>query len=697
MRLIILFSLMFSSWALLSQPLNDECFGAINIPSVNNYCSDNAEFSNEGGTQDMGFGDPCFVNYANGVWFTFIPTEPAIIAQLFSGGNFGTLQDPKMALFTGPCNNLTYIDCSPGRSQTDDEFTVTNLTIGQRYYLYVESGVGLTGSFKLCLNDFIAPPSPEADCPDAVILCDTSPFQVENLFSAGSDPTELDNFPGSCLSEEFSSSWYKWTCDISGTLTFTLTPNNYVPGFESDDLDFAVFELPNGLDDCQNKEMIRCMASGANGFNGMTDPFPTWQQCNGPTGLSSSDTDLSEAAGCQTGNNNFVQQINMESGKSYALVVMNYSRSGLGFSIEFGGSGTFLGPVPDFDLFALEAFECDKRIDINNISMSLADPIVAYSWNFGEGAAPQTATGEGPHEIVYESFGTKYVVLTVETAMGCVVSKIENIDIAACCADTSTLAISAEVEDISCFGADDGVIMVDGSSGAPGYNFSIDGGEFIPNMVFNGLPPGTYELIVQDIKGCEVATTVTIEEPIEIMADAGQDITVDLGYDGQLLANYSPMNPGDSIIWSPVDGLSCTDCLDPDVQAPGTTTYTLTIIDENGCIVQDFVTVTTQIIREIYIPNVITPTTNDVNSTFKLGFGPQVETIEEFCVFDRWGNIIYICNNIDPESDWGWDGYFGECDNTDKGVNPGVFVWMAKIRFIDGEVIPYAGDVTVLR
>lgn len=697
MRILFSAGLLFLTTMLFAQPSNDVCSSAINIPSVNNYCSGEAEFTNENATADAPFTDPCFVNYQNGVWFTFTPTEPAIIVRLFSGQNFGTLEDPKMALFTGDCNNLQYIDCSPGRAQFDDEFTVSGLTIGQRYYLYVESGVGLEGSFRLCINDFVAPPSPESDCPDAVILCDKSPFQVENLFSAGNDITELSNFPGACLNSEFSSSWYKWTCDQSGTLSFTLTPNNYVPGFESDDLDFVVFELPNGLDDCSNKEILRCMASGANGFNGQTDPFPTWQQCNGPTGLSLTDTDLFESPGCQPGNNNFVAAIDLEAGKSYALVVMNYSRSGLGFSIEFGGTGTFLGPVPDFDLFALEAFECDKRIEITNNSQSLADPIVSYAWNFGLGAQPQTAIGDGPHTIVYESFGTKSIVLTVETDMGCVVSKILDIDIAACCADTSTLDIIAESIDVSCFGEGDGEITVNGVSGAPNYNFSLDGGEFIPNTLFNNLGPGTYELTVQDIKGCEVTTTVIIDEPLEIISDAGPDISVLLGYEGQLFANYSPMSPGDSIIWSPPDGLSCTDCLDPIVQAPGTTTYSFTVIDSNGCESQDFVTVSTEIIREVYIPNVITPTTADANSVFKLGFGPQVERIEEFCIFDRWGNVVYICNDIDPDSSWGWEGYFGECNEINQEVVPGVYVWMAKIRFIDGEVIPYANDVTVLR
>ena len=712
------FTLIFALFACLlaAQPSNDDCLGAINIPNIDNYCSGDMEFTNVGATSDAAFPDNCFLNYANGVWFSFTPTEPAVLMQLFSANPFGTLGAPNMALFTGSCNNLVYVECSPGLNAQNDELTVTGLTIGQVYYLYVESQFN-EGTFKLCINDFIAPPSPESDCDQAVVLCDKSSFSVQNLNSEGEDDTELDDFQGNCLSSEFASAWYKWTCKDPGSLTFTLTPNNYVPGIESDDLDFAVFELPGGLDDCDNKEMIRCMASGENG----NCQFNVWQICNGPTGLSLSSTDFEENAGCfqndpcvgpGTGqgvppqiDDNFVSAIQMEAGKSYALVVMNFSRSGLGFSIDFGGSGTFLGPEPDFDLATINEFECDKRIDVTNLSNSLTDSIVAYSWNFGNGADPQIEFGEGPHEIVYESFGAKSIALTVESSRGCVVTKILDIFVEPCCADTSTLDIDVEGQDLICNGIPEGLILAQGISGAPEYSFSIDGEPFQPSPQFANLPAGTYDITVQDIKGCEVTQTVVINEPPPLSIDAGPDITVDLGFTGDIFATYSPITTDVTISWDPEDGLDCidsdlVDCLDPQVVSPGTTTYTVTIIDAAGCTAQDQITVTTNIIRPVYTPNVITPTTQDLNSVFRLGLGPQAEEIEELCIFDRWGNLIYIEEGVipnDPAS--GWDGRFGTNDPNDvvEFVNPGVFVWYAKIRFIDGEVLPFAGDVTVLR
>ncbi len=39
--------------------------------------------------------------------------------------------------------------------------------------------------------------------------------------------------------------------------------------------------------------------------------------------------------------------------------------------------------------------------------------VTSWDWNFGEGADPATATGSGPHQVIYTSTGTKTVSLTV--------------------------------------------------------------------------------------------------------------------------------------------------------------------------------------------------------------------------------------------------------------------------------------------
>ncbi len=713
MRHILTCIFIFILTGLFGQPTNDNCVSAIAIPSVDNFCSGDMAFSNAGATPDPvtqeAINQCVSINFQNGIWFSFRPTEPAVLIEVNSGAPKGTIGRPKAVLYSGSCTTgLNYITCSPGNASVL-EMTVTGLTVGQRYYLYIESDAMFEGSFQLCINDFIAPPSPESDCSEAVVLCDKSSFQVESINSNGNDPNELDGFPGACLDVELVSAWYKWTCETPGSLTFTLTPNNFEAGTESDDIDFAVFELPGGLDDCDSKELVRCMASGET--NGC-DPNIWWPNCNGPTGLGDGAGDTEEFPGCnrcQGGDDdNFIAPLIMEANKSYALVVMNFTNSGKGFKIDFGGTGTFLGPKPDFTEILGNFIECDKSVEYTDASDSATDPISSWSWNFGEGAFPQTEFGQGPHETTYLSFGPKSVALTVESSRGCVVTEILDIFVEPCCQDTSTLGLDIIPTPIICAGDDSGQLELVGLSGSPEYNYSVNGGEFLPNNIYNNLPPGEYVVDIVDTKGCESGAIITITEPDPLVVDAGLNLEIELGFQDTLDASITPAGTDVSYMWSPEEGLDCADsdlvdCPDPIVVSPGTTTYTVTVTDAAGCTATDQVTVRTIIVRPFYAPNAITPDTNDENSVFKLGFGRQAELIEEFSIYDRWGSQIYVGTDIELDENnemvSGWNGRFGIGNGSSgsKQVNPGVYVWLARVRFIDGVSLSFAGDVTIIK
>ena len=65
--------------------------------------------------------------------------------------------------------------------------------------------------------------------------------------------------------------------------------------------------------------------------------------------------------------------------------------------------------------------------------------------------------------------------------------------------------------------------------------------------------------------------------------------------------------------------------------------------------------------------------------------------IESFRIFDRWGNLIYNKQDIDPLTftDW-WDGTF---DGTE--VEQGVYVYMIEIGGERVETI--SGSITIIR
>lgn len=668
---------------------NDECQFATFISDLDGFCSSPAQFSNIGATADDPANDLCFIDYQNGVWFSFVPREPAVDISVFGLGSGGSMVAPKIALFNG-CGN--YVNCSPSNVSNISELIVSGLLIGQVYYIMVESASDGRGTFQLCINDFIAPPSPQSDCETAVILCDKSPFTVANLDNVGDDPNEGDD---SCIGGERASSWYKWVCDVPGTLTMELVPANLGIVEQVDDLDFVIYEMLDGIDNCNTLLQVRCMGSGANTTNGVVDPVATWPLCNRATGMREGETDRVEVGGCQDNSNNYIRPLDMQAGRAYAMLINNFSTSGLGFSIEFGGTGTFLGPDIDVAVEAVQAFECDKTIIFSQSSTS-PDPIVNYTWNFGAGSSPSFSNTPEDVDVIYESFGSKTAALTVETDRGCTVTEIVDFEVAACCADTSTLDIDAESFDVLCFGDLTGFIQSRGISGALQYEYSLDGINFQPNPQFSGLGAGTYEVQVRDIKGCTATIIVNITEPEELIVTVGPDVTIDLGTSTTFEAMFTPPDRDVTIEWSNPETLeNCEDCLTPTVTPLRDGSYFITVTDENGCTSVAEVRVNVEFDPEITAPNVFSPNGADNvdNEWFNLFGGIEVEAIEDLYVYDRWGNQVYHGEEVPvSERGIGWDGnYLG------KPAEQGVYAWMGRVRFINGEIVNFTGDLTLLR
>lgn len=661
----------------------DICKYAIDLGMTSDYCSGISEFTNIDATKSDIPVPACWLNDSgNDVWFSFSPSAPAAYLKITGS----TLKRPQIAIYSGLCNNLTELACDSKENTDLTEITMNDLTIGEIYYLRIDARNNQLGSFQICIKSYSPVPNPESDCVDAVTLCDKSPFQIENLDNVGKEKKELT---GDCVgvgqNAEKASVWYRWTCDQAGTLTFTLTPNN--PNSKEEDLDFVVYEFPGGLEDCANRKSVRCMLSGE------TQNGPNNSPCYGPTGLREGETDVNEKAGCNNGSNNFLAPLDMEAGKSYGIIVNNFSKSGYGFSIEFGGTGTFLGPKPDFEIENIGVLECDKILTFINKSNSATDPIVKYSWNFGADSEPKTANGPGPHSSTYTSIGNKVVALTVESSRGCAVTKLLNYNIEPCCQDTTKLDVAGEATDLVCQTDENGKILGSGSAGSPEYTYSLDNINFKRSPLFVGLKAGNYTLYIQDAKGCKDSIPLVVEQPGPSVVDAGPDITVDLGYTGQADATFYSDNGIDTIIWSPLDTfLTCTNCLDPEILPPGSTTYYVTVIDKNGCATKDSMRFIVREKRPIYIPNIFSPNNDGRNEFFNVFGGRAVKRIQALVIFDRWGNKMYEGTPKASDPQDGWNGRFNG-----RYVDPGVYTWMANVEFVDRKVITYSGTVTLTR
>lgn len=539
-RLLLVFSAatLFTQ-TLFAQPANDACANAIQLTDLDSWCSAKGAFSNDGATLDPFIQPNCFPDVSHDVWFSFVAqaTDVAISVIGQTSGQIppgGTLQQPQFAIYSGSCSGgLTLIQCaSDGFGTGVAETFAGPLQVGETYFIRVDARNGNTGTFQLCINNFNAVPSPSGDCFTGPILCDKSSFTVPSLVGTGINNNEIP--PNLCLGEEFASAWYRWTCKDPGTLTFTITPSN-----PTDDIDFALFELPGGIDDCANKVKIRCEAAGEN----VGQPFPNWEPCTGPTGLSETETDTDEQPGCSPGQNNFVAAVNMVPGRSYALIINNFSNTGNGFTIEFGGTGTFQGPEADFSSDPAGNACTGMEVIFEDNSTSL-DPIVNWEWNFGIGASPLTATGPGPHSVTYATPGLKSIVLKVTNQEGCIVTKIKTLAILPGPEVTPTV-----VNDYCGPNDQTGGIYLSVQGAEPPYQFEWqNSGVLTSDSTLLGVETGTYHARVVAANGCATELDVVVPEGLSLQAGVNpvKPPTCHGDSDGQIsisidIANYPIM------------------------------------------------------------------------------------------------------------------------------------------------------------
>jgi gliding motility-associated-like protein len=393
----------------------DDCLSATYLPNVSNFCSTGSNFTNVGATTGLTSLPACWpITATQDVWFQFIATGTDVLISVNGSGSGGSMIAPNIALYNGNCSLLFELGCSPGIvGNGSTQLYEGALAPGTTYLIRVSSLPSNQGSFILCANCYTPNLNPGADCGGAAYLCNQNSVSVASLNGGGINNDEPE--PGTCLDvwgpDEGNSSWFRWTCQTSGTLTFDITPIN-----ANDDIDFILYQL-SGTDACGPRTPIRCNSSSC-------------LNTTGSTGLNLVDLDIDEWPNCDPGENAYCQYINMVAGVSYAILINNFSAS-TGFTLSFNtgntnNPGTFLGPHPVLN--HTNTTICQGSTVSYNATGS-TNVAGGLNWIFSNGVNSTTATGAGPTTITYSNPGNFVGILNGFDQFGCQATEYVNIQV----------------------------------------------------------------------------------------------------------------------------------------------------------------------------------------------------------------------------------------------------------------------------
>ena len=220
----------------------------------------------------------------------------------------------------------------------------------------------------------------------------------------------------------------------------------------------------------------------------------------------------------------------------------------------------------------------------------------------------------------------------------------------------------------------------------------------------NPADTGFFQMMLQNVYGCDslVTESISLAPSYAIQqtsttcdpAAAGTfntHLTTVQGCDS-LITSIVSLLPSDTILTFNVtcEPLDTGVLIQPYINVFGCDSliYIITsLAPEDSCVVE-------QIRKDVFVPNVFSPNNDGINDYFLVFAKPDVVASIQFLrIYDRWGGLVTERLDFPPNDyAYAWDG-----SEKNKAVNPGVFVWNIRIRFVDGTEEVLFGDVTLVR
>ena len=247
-----------------------------------------------------------------------------------------------------------------------------------------------------------------------------------------------------------------------------------------------------------------------------------------------------------------------------------------------------------YTFYSKDVNGCIKTVSVTLGEPPLLVPSIASQSNVlcksgSDGAVNLGATG-GTSPCQYSKDGTSFqgtigfsgftagtYSFTIKDAKGCV--KTINATITE---PTLLVATASTIQQVSCFGGNNGTIQVNGSGGTSPYQYANNGTTYLTTNSFSGLTIGSYSYWVKDANGCvktTASTLVTQPTDIFISLSTKSDVKCFGGNDGSLSVTASG---GTGTLTYSKDGTnfqSSNSFTNLTAQ-----TYTISVKDQNACI-----------------------------------------------------------------------------------------------------------------
>ena len=562
------------------------------------------------------------------------------------------------------------------------------------------NNIRILASLCLAFTGSLFAQTSTSDCAGAIQLCG-------GVYTESSAPLGTGNvyeFTGTCNQNlESASLWYTFTVQSAGDLSFVLDPAN-----DLDDYDWGLFNITNGGCagiNAQNgsSPQVNCNSYGLIGGNGQTGMSTT----NGGTGTTNGPGDLNGPP--------FNADLPVSVGQTYALVVMNWTGSTNGYSIDFTQStAAIYDNVPPFPVSV--TVDCSNQSFVVNFSEPIVTNTVSptdFTLTSPSGAvlAFITATPIDPAAFSQSSFtlGLGSIpteegvyTLTITSASGNVEDPCGNVVVETTFAVPVVPFIYTVEVTSACNGAG-GTLQADHVSGGTAPVTFILGSTVLPDGTATGLWAGDYVLHMNDAAGCQILVPVTIPDhliALEIPQD--QDSLscrrASISVEGVQVIPEQPVH----YLWTAVTANGTDPAFStvasPTISQPGI--YTLLVTDmEDGC--TDEATVVIEMtsppdidMGSIKLPNVISPNGDGKNDVWRpfLATDPGMDITALFdayklTVYNRWGQTVFETNDGGQRS---WNA---------RGVEEGTYFYTVAFHSECGTVIDkeVTGTISVLR